>query len=261
MNVCGACAVYSPSVRAGSRRGHGRSHSAVCSSILGAQWDQRLAWEVLLPRIAEGRAGAAPSSAVQKDRYQRVLRAAARLGATSDYERVQMHDVAKAAGVAIATLYRYFPSKAHLFTAVMGWQVDRFQVPPPPAGVHEPADLVANLLVGMTREMVHHPQLSLTMIQANNKTQVQAAAVGEESHNDRSFRDLVLTTAGIADVHDEDQRRVRLVVHCWYGVLTSVLNGRIDMSVAEGDISAACRLLMDGVGNENGDAVAGQPSR
>ena len=33
-------------------------------------------------------------------------------------------ELAKAAGVAIATLYRYFPSKAHLFTAVMRWQVE-----------------------------------------------------------------------------------------------------------------------------------------
>ena len=36
-----------------------------------------------------------------------------------------MHDVAKDAGVAIATLYRYFPSKTHLFTALMGAQVER----------------------------------------------------------------------------------------------------------------------------------------
>ena len=213
-----------------------------------------------MPRIAEGRTGAEPSSADQKDRYQRVLRAAARLGATHDYERVQMHDVAKTAGVAIATLYRYFPSKAHLFTAVMRWQVERFEPRAAPPAGRDPAAAVADLLVGMTRELVRHPRLSLTMLQANNQTQAQASAAGEESHNDVAFQEIVFATAGIVEADDEGDRRVRLVVHCWYGVLTSVLNGRIDMVVAEEDIRAACRLLLeDRVGGA--DRAVGEVSR
>lgn len=58
-----------------------------------------------MPRIAEARPSAEPSSPGQKARYQRILRAAAaKHGAEHRLERVQMHDVAKEAGVAIAMM-------------------------------------------------------------------------------------------------------------------------------------------------------------
>lgn len=198
-----------------------------------------------MPRIAEARAPAEPSSDEQRERYQRMLAAAARLGAQHDYERVQMHDVAKTAGVAIATLYRYFPSKAHLFSAVMRWQVQRYDLSHRGEVPEVRPTAVAELLIGMTHEMARRPRLSLAMMQANNSTQAQASEVGEESPNDLQFQELVLERAGLVDPSEEDLRRFRLVVHCWYGVLTSVLNGRIAMDLAEGDIHASCHLLLN----------------
>ncbi len=197
-----------------------------------------------MPRIAEVRVPAEPSSADQRERYERILLAASRLGAEHDYERVQMHDVAKTAGVAIATLYRYFPSKAHLFTSVMRWQVQRFESTHRGAEEGDRAETIAELLLGMTREMARRPRLSLAMIQANNATGAQHAESGEQGVNDVQFERLVLETGRIDSPTEEELRRVRLVVHCWYGVLTSVLYGRIAMDAAAADIYASCALLL-----------------
>jgi AcrR family transcriptional regulator len=59
----------------------------------------------------------------QLARRQRIVRAALRRLANSDYERVKVADVARDSGVALGTVYRYFTSKEHLFAAAfMEWQ-------------------------------------------------------------------------------------------------------------------------------------------
>jgi len=51
-------------------------------------------------------------------RRDKILAGASRLFGRTAYESVQMDDVATAAGVGKATLYRYFPSKDHLYLEV-----------------------------------------------------------------------------------------------------------------------------------------------
>jgi TetR/AcrR family transcriptional regulator, cholesterol catabolism regulator len=59
----------------------------------------------------------------QLARRQRIVRAALKALAGSDYEQVKISDVARDSGVALGTLYRYFASKEHLFAAVfVEWQ-------------------------------------------------------------------------------------------------------------------------------------------
>jgi AcrR family transcriptional regulator len=55
----------------------------------------------------------------QRARRQRILGAATTLLEQRDYDRIQMRDVAEAGGVALGTLYRYFPSKEQLFAHVL----------------------------------------------------------------------------------------------------------------------------------------------
>ena len=197
-----------------------------------------------MPRVGESRAPAEPSSAGQKARYRRILRAAARLGARDDLERVQMQDVAREAGVAIATLYRYFPSKVHLFAAVMRSQVLRLnEEAMPPAPGQDPVNAVADLLVRIGHEMLDSPQLSLSMIQANNQAQKVAGSGSEQI--DATFEEIVMRTAGYADDATPDHHsRSRLVIQFWFGVLMSVLNGRSSAADADADVRRACELLL-----------------
>src|SRR5688500_15188478 len=60
-----------------------------------------------------------PGSPAQRDRRRRILDATLALASKGGYEAVQMRAVAERAGVALGTLYRYFPSKVHLLVAEM----------------------------------------------------------------------------------------------------------------------------------------------
>jgi AcrR family transcriptional regulator len=78
-----------------------------------------------------------PESLTQKQfaRREQIIHAGLSLMLSNDYENVQVRDVAETAGVALGTVYRYFASKDHLFTAVfLAWQAslgDRLADHPP----------------------------------------------------------------------------------------------------------------------------------
>lgn len=194
-----------------------------------------------MPRIAEGRAPARPVSSGQKERRQRMLRAAARIGSELPLERVQMHDVAREAGVAIATLYRYFPSKHHLFSAIVRAQVDRLSVlssPVEPGG--DPAEAVYQMLLRASRTMLERPRLAMAMLLSNN--QISSTPEGREMA--RRFQELILDVAGLDPEDARNMRRVRLIEQGWYGVLISVLNGYTTAEEGELDLRLAVHLLL-----------------
>src|SRR5580700_8647319 len=61
-------------------------------------------------------------SSRQAARRQHLLDAALALLEERDYERISVREVAESAGVALATLYHYLPSKDHLFAeALVQW--------------------------------------------------------------------------------------------------------------------------------------------
>ncbi|HLU72312.1 MAG TPA: TetR family transcriptional regulator [Nonomuraea sp.] len=196
-----------------------------------------------MPRIAEARMPAEPSSPEQRARHLRILRAAARIGAERGLERVQMHEVAKEAGVAIATLYRYFPSKTHLFTAVLAERIDGFSRSigrPESAGA--PEDAVADVLVRASRHLLGRPALAAAMLQSASTA--NPAVVADAARIEDTSRDLILRVLAIDEPTPMDVTLVRLLVQCWYGVLQSGLNGRLAIPEMESDLRIACRLLL-----------------
>jgi AcrR family transcriptional regulator len=79
-------------------------------------------------QVAEERAQTRAPSALppsRAERRSRIIRTALELLSASDYDDIQMRDVAEESDVALATLYRYFPSKEQLFAAVQLEWVER----------------------------------------------------------------------------------------------------------------------------------------
>lgn len=197
-----------------------------------------------MPRLSDSRPPAAPSSDGQKARYQRIISVAAELGSRSDFEHVQMQDIAAESEVAIATLYRYFPSKVHLFVAVMKSQVDlvdRARVFPQDG--QSPAEAAGDLLIAMTVRMYARRQLSLSMIQS--MVFAESLENPDREHIKVAFQDIILRLASWnVDPTEDQRRRAWLLIQCWFGVLMMVLNGSRPRSLAEVDIRRACELLL-----------------
>lgn len=193
-----------------------------------------------MPRIAEVRPPALPTTPVQQERCDRALAAAARLGAVHGLEHVQMQEVAAEAGIALGTLYRYYPSKHHLFAGVLQRNVAGLRGAPPPTD-DDPALAVADLMAAACRSMLRRPLLARAMI-----TSVNAVRSAVTTPADTAVRDRIIAVAGIGDPSADDLRLARLIEQCAYGVLTWAVAGESTAAEAEEDIRRACLLLCAG---------------
>ncbi len=206
-----------------------------------------------MPRIAERRPPAEPSSPEQWERYQRIIRSAIAHGIRYPLERVQMAEVAKDAGVAIATLYRYFPSKTQLFTSVLRRQISALDRMVQTRDPEVPTDVaVAELLIDASRALLRWPILAQSMLHSN-------LGSFSSSENDlrvsEAFRSMLLKVAGIEHPTELDQRLIRVIEQTWYGMLISALNGLLTVEEIEADTRLACERLLCDLGSNEHDAA------
>ncbi|WP_163795378.1 MULTISPECIES: TetR family transcriptional regulator [Mycolicibacterium] len=69
------------------------------------------------PVAVDKRSAVAPRSRASARRREMILDAALSVAASGGYEAVQMRAVAARVGIAVGTLYRYYPAKTHLLVA------------------------------------------------------------------------------------------------------------------------------------------------
>ncbi|MFJ8111017.1 TetR/AcrR family transcriptional regulator [Streptomyces sp. NPDC096132] len=197
-----------------------------------------------MPRVAEVRkAAAAPSSERQNERWDRMLAAAAELGAGTAYEQVQMQEIARVADVALGTLYRYFPSKARLFTALFNDRVARFVAEEWSTESGDGVGKVGERLAALTRRLVEQPLLCGSMVRATTVDYCDPSephAPMAEAHIYRA----TLRTLGVEEPGPQLDTAVRMLVYSWWGVLVSCLSGRTTPGEGRQQITLAARRLL-----------------
>ncbi|MFF3377121.1 TetR/AcrR family transcriptional regulator [Streptomyces sp. NPDC002680] len=199
-----------------------------------------------MARPAEVRQPAAPMSNRQAARRVRILRAAAELGAREGLARVQMHDVAKEAGVAIGTLYRYFPSKPYLFLSVLEWHIDQFlggrDAGCPAADGTDPATEVAGTLIELSGKLLASPLLA-SAVALSSFTEYASAVPTRFDIVERALGQRLLHLLGGHADAETARSRVRLLVYSWWGLFVAMLTEEITTEQAEADLHLAARLI------------------
>ncbi|MFF7474217.1 TetR family transcriptional regulator [Streptomyces sp. NPDC008092] len=199
-----------------------------------------------MARPPRTRRPAAPVSSRQTDRRIRILHAASELGTREGLATVQMHDVAKEAGVAIATLYRYFPSKPYLFLSVLEWHIERFlggRDGDPSAG--EAADAVtevADTLIALSDRLLDHRLLASAVALSSFTEYASAARSPIDIVESALGRRLLCLLGGRTD-GETGRSRVRLLVYSWWGVFVAMLTEEISAGQGEADLRLAVRLI------------------
>ncbi|SEM13875.1 TetR family transcriptional regulator [Streptacidiphilus jiangxiensis] len=190
------------------------------------------------------RPAAPPLTERQEARRRRILHTAAQLASRGGFEAVQMREVAELAGVALGTLYRYFPSKVHLLVATMQDQLQLFQeqTRKHPVEGEDPGARVADTLMRTFRGLQREPQLAEAMVRA--LTFADRSVSAEVDQVSRITGQLILDAMGLTEPPTREQlAAVRVIEHTWHSALVTWLSGRASIAQVRIDLETACKLL------------------
>ncbi len=187
----------------------------------------------------------------QTQRRKRIVQTAAALAVRGGVEAMQMRSVAERAGVALGTLYRYFPSKMDLVVAVVTEELDLLEggiVRRPPTA-DTPAERAVDVLLRATRGLMREPELADALVRSLIMAEVKIEL-------DLRISDLVwrVATGNLEDAEEEggtgvdrDSTGYVLVgslTSVWIFELVEVLKGRRDVDEVERRLQAAAERLL-----------------
>ncbi|MEV4221296.1 TetR family transcriptional regulator [Nonomuraea sp. NPDC049725] len=189
--------------------------------------------------------GNSARSRSQHQRRKRIVQAAAALASRGGVEAMQMRTVAERAGVALGTLYRYFPSKMDLVVAVVGEEIDLLEssIQRRPPSSPTPSGRAVDVLMRATRGLMREPELADALIRSLILAEV------ETPFGDRMTGLLLRVSAGGLDPARASEEQLALagsLSSIWVQELLEMLRGRRTYDQIQRRIEIASdRLLSD----------------
>jgi AcrR family transcriptional regulator len=178
-------------------------------------------------------------------RRKSIVKAAASLASRGGVEAMQMRTVAERAGVALGTLYRYFPSKMDLVVAVVSEEMDLLEGSierrPPQAG--SKAGRAVEVLMRATRGLMREPELAEALIRSLLLSDVKT------DFGDRMSG--LLLRGSIApgeELAEDDARRVlaRALNSMWIMEMIEMLRGHASAADIQRRLDIAATALLAG---------------
>ncbi|BCW64877.1 TetR/AcrR family transcriptional regulator [Paenarthrobacter sp. MSM-2-10-13] len=182
-----------------------------------------------LPRMA-----AAPTTPRQQLRYARILKTAEGF-AQRQFDTLSLSDVAARADIPLGTLYRYFPSTAHLMLAVYRQQLRELR---DGVGLREgKGHALAGLMMEIFHLRVMQPGIEHCLIRPAGKDDDTAQLLREI---DALSEEVV---GSLSKDQGKDTVKARILLHLVSGLVQAVRCRRLSLFEAEKDLKKACTLL------------------
>ncbi|MEV5706301.1 TetR family transcriptional regulator [Actinoallomurus sp. NPDC052274] len=178
----------------------------------------------------------------QHQRRRRIVQAAAALASRGGVEAMQMRTVAERAGVALGTLYRYFPSKMDLVVAVVSEEMDTLEGslerrPPRSATA---AGRAVEVLMRATRGLMREPELADALIRSLLLSDVKT------DFGNRMTGLLARATGTDPGEGEETRALLRSLGSVWVMEMIEMLRGHSTNEEIQARLEiAAARLLAD----------------
>jgi TetR/AcrR family transcriptional regulator, cholesterol catabolism regulator len=185
-------------------------------------------------------------SVAELGRRERLLQVAEAILAHGGEERLQMKQLAERAGVAVATVYRYFPSKDHLLAGI-AVERHRRNLERLAEGRFDgdgPGGRAAGLLIREFRSVQRNPEMATALQRIANAPQRSASEHVEEIH--RLFERMVIAAVGQngkQDVTAEQWAVLPIVVGTVNNAVTLWLVGSLSVEQARERLRIAARLF------------------
>ncbi|SEF81243.1 DNA-binding transcriptional regulator, AcrR family [Thermomonospora echinospora] len=180
----------------------------------------------------------------QQERRKKIIKSAAALASRGGVEAMQMRTVAERAGVALGTLYRYFPSKMDLVVAVVDEELDLLEgsIAKRPPRSSTPAERALDVLTRATRGLIREPELTEALIRALMLTDLPVA------FGDRMTTLLLHAATGQDEpiaVDDPRWAKARALSSAWIMEMIELLRGRSEVDQIHARLEIAAHRLID----------------
>lgn len=185
-------------------------------------------------------------SSAQRERRERILDATIALASHGGFDAVQMRSVADGAGVALGTLYRYFPSKIHLLVTALAREFERTEAALSTRAIEgeTPAERVITVLRTTTRTLQGDPHLTEALTRA---FMFADKSVAQEIRTVGKLLIRMLTRAmhpETDEVTAEDIVIARVVGDVWLASVVGCVTGRSTAAETSAHIEHAVRLIV-----------------
>ncbi|QXW02549.1 MULTISPECIES: TetR family transcriptional regulator [Rhodococcus] len=184
----------------------------------------------------------------QRARFHRIVDAALESASEGGYDAVQMRSVAERAGVAIGTVYRYFPSKNHMLVVALVWMFeglrDRFHDYEIPG--ETPSDRILFVLRKNTEILeTDHPRYE-ALVRAYMFA--DASATPELNALGDVVTEMFAKSIGVEEISEQQMDAVKVINDVWMSSLVSWVAGRMTSDQVMAHLELAVRLVFRKLG-------------